>query len=302
MNVSVSSGRIEDPKELSFLWLELTNKCNLECRHCYADSSPFSVDAAPLSFDQYCRILHDAGAHGCRQVQFIGGEPTLNTHLPALIEQSAAMGFERIEVFTNLLALPKALLEQFVAHDVCVATSIYSVDPTVHDAITGRVGSWKRTTRNLQAVLDRDLDVRASIIVMDQNRGDVERTVKWLAGIGVLNVGVDDQRDFGRANRAETCDMGDLCGQCAQGTLCVSPEGAASPCIMSKAWAVGSTNDAGLTPILESARLAEVRRQIREQTAARRHGSGDTNCVPYYCSPSYWCSPGKGQVEPAGLA
>ncbi len=27
-------------ERLSFIWLELTARCNLECVHCYADSSP----------------------------------------------------------------------------------------------------------------------------------------------------------------------------------------------------------------------------------------------------------------------
>jgi sulfatase maturation enzyme AslB (radical SAM superfamily) len=27
-------------KPLDFLWLELTNRCNLQCTHCYADSGP----------------------------------------------------------------------------------------------------------------------------------------------------------------------------------------------------------------------------------------------------------------------
>jgi MoaA/NifB/PqqE/SkfB family radical SAM enzyme len=26
--------------ELSFVWLEITGKCQLECAHCYADSGP----------------------------------------------------------------------------------------------------------------------------------------------------------------------------------------------------------------------------------------------------------------------
>ena len=73
--------------ELKFLWLELTRKCNLECVHCYTDSSPARDLYETLGADDWKRALREAATLDCRSVQFIGGEPTLHPELPDLIDR-----------------------------------------------------------------------------------------------------------------------------------------------------------------------------------------------------------------------
>ena len=106
---------------VDFLWLELTNRCNLQCVHCYADSGP-TAEKGTLSKADYIGLMREAFRLGCRRVQFIGGEPTLYRDLPELIRTARQMGFEFIEVYTNLTILPEELLQCFVANRVHVAT------------------------------------------------------------------------------------------------------------------------------------------------------------------------------------
>src|SRR5205823_2958692 len=95
---------------LEFLWLELTNRCNLECVHCYADSSP-SADSDVMTLTDFVEVLREAYSLGCRRVQFIGGEPTLNRDLPALLYEAHTLGYEFIEVYTNLIWLSDEILK-----------------------------------------------------------------------------------------------------------------------------------------------------------------------------------------------
>src|SRR5580658_702755 len=81
---------------LSFLWLELTNKCNLSCAHCYAESGPRPSRKDVLTTNDYRRLLDEAAAIGCRAVQFIGGEPTLHRGLPELIAHARVLGYENV--------------------------------------------------------------------------------------------------------------------------------------------------------------------------------------------------------------
>ena len=99
---------------LDFLWMELTNRCNLECVHCYAVVAA-GADSV-LSEADHLTLLDEARALGCRRVQFIGGEPTLNRSLRALIARSAGLDFELIEVYTNLVSVPDDLLACFVRY------------------------------------------------------------------------------------------------------------------------------------------------------------------------------------------
>ena len=49
---------------LDFLWLELTNRCNLRCVHCYTESDPWSGDRDLLIASDYESLMADAFALG----------------------------------------------------------------------------------------------------------------------------------------------------------------------------------------------------------------------------------------------
>ena len=288
---------------VQFLWLELTNRCNLQCVHCYAESSPFTGDDDLLAPGDYHDILSTAAELGCKQVQFIGGEPTLNRQLPDFISRARSLDYEFVEVFTNLTRLSRPLLDCFVEHDVNVATSVYSNRPEIHDEITKKPGSHRETMRGIDAVLAAKLRLRAGVISMPQNEDHVDETIEFLRQRGVPEVGLDRVREFGRGSQ-DTDDqcMSNLCGNCSGSTLCVAPNGKVSPCIMSKAWSVGSILERPLADVVHSDELRDVRSRIYAQTIARREEAGmkieaqcDPSCNPCFpacvpaCAPS--CAP-----------
>jgi sulfatase maturation enzyme AslB (radical SAM superfamily) len=322
MNVGIGEDGLNACPEVEFLWLELTNRCNLQCVHCYAESGPNAHSADRLQRGDYERLIDDARELGCRQVQFIGGEPTLNHDLPRFIHSSRQAGYTSVEVFTNLTYLPQALLESFREHDVSVATSFYSARREVHERITKVRGSFDRTVRNIGRVLAAELPLRAGIIEMEENCGQTQATIDYLQTLGVERVGVDRMRKFGRAEgNDELSAMSELCGNCASRTLCVGPDGAVSPCIMASRWAVGSVLDQSLAELARSTGLKDLRAAIYQECVVPREGrtaavddkrlegsfighAGQCQpCIPY-CAPGqqcFPCNPNGGQpCEPNG--
>jgi MoaA/NifB/PqqE/SkfB family radical SAM enzyme len=235
---------------------------------------------------------------GCRKVHFFGGEPTLNKNLAQLIAAARGMGYELIEVYTNLVHLTDDLLVCFATNDVCVATSAYSKSRRTHDLITKTPGSFDRTMANLRKVVSRGLKVRVSIIEMEENAGDATAAARFLKEqMGIQEIKIDRARPFGRAGD-NIGGLGDLCGSCAGGTLCISPDGEVSPCIMSKKWPVGSVRRQPLMELLRSDRLANIRREIRDATSVNHRTawhsdrlSDTTDCEPQVCGPDVGCPP-----------
>ena len=283
---------------LDFVWMELTNRCNLHCVHCYAESSPYSGARDVLTEADYLRLIREVRSLGCPNIQFIGGEPTLNRSLPRLIQEAAAQGFPFIEVFTNLIQLPEALLQTFVEFNVAVATSFYSHDPRIHDAITTHLGSFDRTVINMQRVLAAGLRLRAGIIVMEQNHAGVAETWEFLEALGVANIGTDRVRGIGRADASQACAMGELCGSCAGPILSIGPDGVIAPCNLSKYWAVGSVLSRTLTDIVGSPELAVIRRQISESVKHRTPLGPHAICTPKTCAPYSSCCPSTQSCTP----
>ncbi len=206
---------------LEFAWIELTNQCNLECVHCYASSGPNSTERDLLSGTDYHAILDQLHALGCKRVQFIGGEPTLNKDLVSLLDHAHRTGFTFIEVFTNLVHLSDELLTTMRRCGVSVATSFYSDSDAVHDAITTRKGSHARTVRNISRVLAADLPLRVGLIDMPQNREGLAETTLFLRSLGVQDIGMDQLRGFGRGASTKKAGLDELCGGCAGNILVI---------------------------------------------------------------------------------
>lgn len=289
------------PTPIGFLWLEITNQCNLQCGHCYADSGPYAGQGDRLVLADYLRLISESYSLGSREVQFIGGEPTLNRDLPKLIRHAAKIGYTFIEVFSNLTHLSDELVQCFVEHDVRVATSVYAPTADIHDDITHVTGSFRKTIDGIERLLALGVAVRAAIIEMDENRGLTEATIAFLHALGVENASSDRLRPFGRGGQDCKSELGELCGTCAGNTLCIGPDGRVSPCIMSKGWAVGSVLDAPLDSIAHSEDLSRLRKEIGG-AVTERQGSIHMSCQPKLCQPYETCQPkwGGGPCEPTG--
>jgi len=286
-------------RQLDFLWLEITPKCNLECRHCYAESSPKRELSGDMGLSDWLRMLGDAAEAGCRAVQFIGGEPTLHPHLPEMIAHADSLGYKHIEVFTNATAIRPKLLESFVSARVQIATSFYSDDGSTHDQITQHIGSFRRTVAGIRQCIEAGLQVRAGIVETPLNTGHALNAAKLLAELGVKSIRVDRQREIGRglAHAANADSMSSLCGQC-RGTLCVTASGAMFPCVFSRFVQVGNAR-VGIRSALSSreldrfcVELESIQRDLAKAGDGLRDVFAGALNDPHGCDPKT-CSPGR---------
>lgn len=281
---------------LDFLWLELTSRCNLECVHCYTESGPHRGEDDRLRREDYERLIDEAFDLGCRHVQFIGGEPQLNPDLERLTRHARRRGYVFTEVYSNLTRLDERLADLARDGSVCFATSVYSHEPSRHDAITRRKDSHARTVTNISRLVARGATVRAGVVVVDQDDAHVARTVGFLRDLGVASVRVDRMRPYGRGIAGEKAErsLTGLCGHCWAGKLCVAPDGAAYPCVMSRGLPVGNVLDTSLREIVDGQRLRHARALIHDKVWAprtRHAGAANDPCAPDVCQPNTYCSP-----------
>ncbi|MFJ6137467.1 radical SAM/SPASM domain-containing protein [Kitasatospora sp. NPDC092286] len=265
------------PNGLDFLWLELTNRCNLQCVHCYADSHPNSGYRDLLSTEHYERVIEEAYRLGCRKIQFIGGEPQLNSDFDHLLRLAKKTGYDFIEVFSNLTRLTDETLDYAAENDILFATSVYSCDPAVHDAVTKVRTSHTRTIGNLKKLIGHGVGARASVIAIDQDEDDLNRTTRFLEGLGVRYVKVGRIREFGRAQEVMSREsrLSGLCGHCWKGKLCVTPDGTVYPCVMARQWPVGNVLHDTLSQIVNGEPLGRMRQSVYEQVWL-----GPSQCSP----------------------
>ncbi|QSB04889.1 radical SAM protein [Natronoglycomyces albus] len=269
--------------DLAFVWLEITGKCQLACTHCYADSGPDGTHG-PMRRDDWLGVIDQVADLGAGMVQFIGGEPTLNPDLPALIEHATARGLE-VEVFSNLVHVSDQLWSSFGREGVRLACSYYSDRSSQHARVTGR-NTHARTKNNIAEALRREIPLRVGIV----NLTDDQRTNQAheeLAALGVTDIGHDHLRGVGRGVSNGKAGIDQLCGNCTNDVLAISATGEMWPCVFSRWLAVGNVLEAPLGDILTGRDYARVRNELDAHFEAR--GSHQAPCVPNMCNPQ--CGP-----------
>ncbi|WP_037837936.1 radical SAM/SPASM domain-containing protein [Streptomyces sp. NRRL S-337] len=272
-----------------FAWLEITGFCNLACRHCYAGSSP-QGDHGTMTAADWRRVIDELGSLGVRDVQFIGGEPTLHPDLPQFIRHARSRHM-RVEVFSNLTHVTDPVWEALRLPDVRLAFSYYSDDAKDHDDVTETRGSHARTRANVEKAKALGIPMRGSVInVLQGQRGGEGR--RQLLDIGLRDVRTDKVRPFGRGADGAAPDVSKLCGRCGRNKLAVSPNGDVWPCVFARWMTVGNVHEQSLRDIYHGVAMQGARAELAaaHPEKAPRAG-GDPSCLPD-CNPSFdTCSP-----------
>jgi uncharacterized Fe-S cluster-containing radical SAM superfamily protein len=289
--------------KLTFLWLEITAKCNLECVHCYSESTPKQNLLGRMKTEDWLTVLNDAAALGCRHVQFIGGEPTLHPGLKDMIAFAVARRYTFIEVFTNATTIDDGLVASFIKNDVHVATSFYSDQRVVHDSITHHPGSFDRTVSNIERFLASGIPVRVGIIETPVNAGHVDSAKSFLKQLGVSEIRVDIQRHVGRGTQLLKIQnpLSELCGECSKGKLCVTSSGSIYPCVFSRFADLGDVHN-GVAEVLNCDALTGFRSALEAYGAKEKargknafHNALQTNSTTMehteICGPDIICNP-----------
>ncbi len=81
--------------------LEVTNRCNMQCRFCFADAYP-EEDAGT---EQVKEWIKDIAERGLTFLQLSGGEPTLRDDLPELVAYAKENGIEYVQLNSNAVRL-----------------------------------------------------------------------------------------------------------------------------------------------------------------------------------------------------
>lgn len=94
----------EHRQQTCHVLLEVTQRCNLRCPVCYADSgTPVMPDPTLSDIDGWYRRILESG--GPFNIQLSGGEPTLRDDLPQIISTGRSLGFSYFQLNTNGLRL-----------------------------------------------------------------------------------------------------------------------------------------------------------------------------------------------------
>lgn len=272
---------VEQQAGYRFWALEITGKCQLRCTHCYAGSSPQGTHGT-MTLEEWLEVIDQAAKLGVGLIQFIGGEPTQHPGLSQMVQRALSHDLP-VEVYSNLVGVSPALWELFQTPGVSLATSYYSDDPAQHQAVTSTARSHHLTTRNIAEAVRRQIPIRVGIIGVEDDQ-HIEGARNLLRAMGVTDIGYDKLRKVGRGAESDCQDLSQLCGQCANATLTITPDGKIQPCVFTRQMVLGNIREMPLGDILGSMQATEVLALLEREFASRP--TPDRGCTPSSCIPT----------------
>lgn len=149
---------------VEFAWIEVTQKCNLYCRHCYENSSK-NIVSSDMTIDSFKTAVNALQSLGVKRIQLVGGEPFVHSNIVDMIN-IAKDTFDFVEIYTNGTLLTDELLQLISDRGVALAFSLYADESSVHDFVTCKDGSHELTLCNINKALDMGIRARVASVEM----------------------------------------------------------------------------------------------------------------------------------------
>jgi AdoMet-dependent heme synthase len=156
--------------------LDLTYRCNERCIHCYLDHN----DHGEMTTAEIQDVLDQMADAGVFYLTLSGGEILMRRDFFGILEHARLRTF-CIKLKTNGVLIREQEADRIKALGVeSVQISIYSHRHEIHDAITKRPGSLRRSIAAVRLLREHGLHVIMANVLMSQNVSDY-RGVRELA-------------------------------------------------------------------------------------------------------------------------
>ena len=141
---------------LQVLDLELTERCNHRCVHCYINraAGDFQVKRSELTTGETRSILSEAVSLGARRVRFTGGEALLRQDFEELYLYARRLGL-RVLLFTSATLMTPRLAKLFagVPPLAKIELTLFGMKKNSYEAVTRTPGSFNAAQQGIRLLL-----------------------------------------------------------------------------------------------------------------------------------------------------
>ncbi|MDL5032167.1 heme d1 biosynthesis radical SAM protein NirJ [Pelomonas sp. APW6] len=164
------------------IW-NLTRRCNLTCKHCYALSADHHYPGE-LAYDEICTVMDDLRAYGVPVLILSGGEPLLHPQLFEIASRAQAQGFYTA-LSSNGTMIDAAMADRIAAqHFDYVGVSIDGSRDT-HDRFRRKVGAYDESMAGIRLLHERGVKTGLRYTFTDLNGQDFPFLLQLMKDEGV---------------------------------------------------------------------------------------------------------------------
>ncbi|MGN0025764.1 MAG: GTP 3',8-cyclase MoaA [Clostridium sp.] len=154
-------------REIDYLRISLTDKCNLRCIYCMEEKgNDFFDEEEKLTKDEICKIVNGCSKLGIKKIRLTGGEPLVRKDIVELVEAiNKIEGIEEIYLTTNGILLEDKVHILKKAGLKGVNISLDSLKVEMFNKLT-RLGELKKVLNSIDKCLEHGINVKLNVVMI----------------------------------------------------------------------------------------------------------------------------------------
>ena len=198
--VAVHRDSLRASPHLRWLFFEITDRCNLECRHC---GSSCSSEGQNLTAGDIEKVLGTIGPDK-PMICLTGGEPMMHPDFFDIAECVSEMGFSWGMTTNATLIEDRTALKLRDAGMSTVSVSLDGMERS-HDDLRQRKGAWRLALRGIRALQNAGFQPQITTVLHQGNFGELESVYNLACEMGITSWRPINVEPIGRA-----CESGDM--------------------------------------------------------------------------------------------
>ncbi len=174
-------------RKITYVRLSVTDRCDLRCRYCMAETMRFLPRKDVLSFEEITALADLLISRGVRKIRLTGGEPLVRKGIEQLISELGkriGSGLDELTLTTNGTQLARFATVLRDAGIRRINVSLDSLDRDRFRHITRR-GDLDQVLGGIQAAANAGLKVKINMVALKGlNEDEVAPMLRWCVARG----------------------------------------------------------------------------------------------------------------------
>ncbi len=167
--------------------IELTERCNLQCTHCYINQGVGDVRRRTRELTRYewNGIFHQMADEGCLWLLMTGGEMFVRSDSLDLYAAAKKTGLI-ITLFTNGTTISPRIADYLTEWPpFAIEVTLYGATEQTYEAVTRIRGSYRRCMEGIERLLDRQLPLKLKAMALVSNWHELPAMQAYADSLGV---------------------------------------------------------------------------------------------------------------------
>ncbi|MFA6297297.1 MAG: radical SAM protein [Candidatus Paceibacterota bacterium] len=170
--------------------VELTQQCNVVCRHCYNYFRHKNDPKYSLTKSDIDKMVEEFQKNQVMRGVITGGEPLKHSRLAIYLAQKMTANNMRVTLNSNLSLFTEEIGRELKEVNVkAFLVSLIADDPKIHDWVTQKPGSHQQTIAGIKLAVGMGFRILINMVLTNWNIDRVQQTGDLVGSLGVNKFG-----------------------------------------------------------------------------------------------------------------